>query len=99
MRNLEVHIQASDETMDGVYESEFEDSWEGDPQLNDIGKTSEQPPSNVQPIKMQQIIPQETDQDQHNNSTQLSTTENDPMKEQAAEALMKKLRKKRGTRR
>ena len=51
MRNLEVHIQASDETMDGVHKSEFEDSWEGDPQLNNIA--SGQPPSNVQPIKMQ----------------------------------------------
>ena len=57
MRNLEVHIQASDETMDGVYESEFEDSWEGNPQLNDIDLASGQPPSNVQPIKMQLIIP------------------------------------------
>ena len=79
--------------MDGVYESEFEDSWEGDPQLNNIDLASGQPPSNIQSIKMQQIIPQETDQDQHNNSTQLSTTKSDPMKGQAAEVLMKKLKK------
>ena len=45
MRNLEVHIQASDETMDGVYESEFEDSWEGDPQLNNIDLASSPTPS------------------------------------------------------
>ena len=46
--------------MDGVYESKFEDSWEGDPQLNNIDLASGQPPSNVQPIKMPQIIPQQT---------------------------------------
>ena len=63
--------------MDGVYGSEFEDSWEWDPQLNDINLASGQ-----------------TVQDQHNNSTQISTTKSDPMKEQAAEVLMKKLKKR-----
>ena len=84
---------ASDRTMDGVHESKFEDSWEEDPQQNNIDVASGHPPNNVQPIKMQQIIPQQTDQDQHNNSTQLSTTKSDPMKGQAAEVLMKKLKK------
>ena len=44
--------------------------WEEDPQQNNIDVAPGQPPNNVQPIKMQQIIPQQTDQDQHNNSTQ-----------------------------
>ena len=43
---------------------------------------------------MQQIIPQQTNQEQHNSSTQLLTTEDNPMKGQAAETLMNKLRKR-----
>ena len=66
-----------------------------DPQLKTIEQASEQPISNVQPIKMQQIIPQQTNQDQHNSSTQLLTMEDDPMKGQAAQTLMNKLRKRR----
>ena len=71
LRNLEVHIQASDKTMD---EGKFEDSWEGDPQLNNIDLASGQLPSNIQSIKMQQIIPQQTVQDQHNNCHSPTTT-------------------------
>ena len=42
-----MHIQASDKLMDGVYESNFEDSWEEDPQLNNNEQASEQPTSYV----------------------------------------------------
>ena len=34
---------ASDRTMDGVYESEFEDSWKEDPQQNNIDVASGHP--------------------------------------------------------
>ena len=55
----------SDRTMDGVHESKFEDSWEEDPQQDNIDQkvyksvtfdvASGQPPNKVQTMRMQQL--------------------------------------------
>ena len=73
---------APDRTKDWVHESKFEGLWKEDPQQDNIDQrvyksvtfdvASGQPPNNVQTMKVQQIIPQQTNQYQHGYSVQIT---------------------------